>query len=233
MKIPRLMHQIWLGRRPLHPLMQLWRRRLEDLHPRWTLATWSEIEDRVLGSSTGLVLVPDDTCKDLLQRSCHLAQMTNIWRYLILREHGGLYLDTDVEPLRPFDDLIDDLSAFAGRRQGVPEIMCETAFMGAVPRHPWTADLVRELPTRDPAQNLSMGCDYLTLVTRRHPEVVLLPEEEIVFLPPDDWVRAHREARVPEPGDPRPTGARAVHHWASLWHKRGFERLDRSQETPA
>lgn len=269
MKIPRTFHQIWLGDQPMHPLMVVWRRRWIDLHPNWRFAFWREgKEPATLGPAT---LTCEHTeikssWPELLARSCHLAQRANIWRYEIVNRFGGVYIDTDIEPLRPLDDLLTDLEAFAVRRARPLQIpgpwahaapartfrspwghvlvlpatqlprpeppsfppVYENAMFGAAPGHPWTAELLAGLPACDPTASLSMGVDYLTPVTLRHPEVAVLPEGAVLFQAPADWAAAKRERRVPEAvyrgGAP---GLRAVHHWSSLWYPSGFAPLTR------
>jgi hypothetical protein len=229
MLIPKLIHQIWLGADAPHPLMMEWRRRWRELHPGWELVVWRELGEgpdlHLVGSSLGRHVTPVNIISALLSRAANLAQRANIWRYLVLREYGGLYVDHDVEPVQPVDSLLEDLTTFTARRSSVPYVMCENAFMGAVPDHPWLADLVTQLPTRDPTVSLSMGCDYLTAVTRRHPEVSVLPTDQVVFDPPADWTLAKQEAVVPNSSQVYPPWVVAYHHWASLWHKLGFVAL--------
>jgi hypothetical protein len=97
---------------------------------------------------------------------------------------------------------------------------------GAVPGHPWVVELLAELGTCDAAKSLSMGTGYFTQVTRRHPEVTMMPNGAVLFAAPADWAEAKRERRMPEAvyrgGDP---GLYAVHHWSSIWYPSGFAPL--------
>jgi len=60
------------------------------------------------------------------------AEHSDLLRYEILRRHGGVYVDTDVECLRPIDELLTGVVAFAGFE--LPGRL-GTAVMGAVPGH--------------------------------------------------------------------------------------------------
>ena len=239
MKIPKVLHQIWLGPRPMHPLMVSWRERLAALHPGWELNLWREGGGPATLTCGRLEIA--SSYPELLARACHLSQRSNIWRYEIVSRFGGVYLDTDVEPLRPFDDLLAGLEAFVARKTqapqvgfcwqralNVPPLAYVTGLFGCVPGHPWTAELLACLTARDPSASLSMGTDYFTSVTLRHPKVTLLPERSMLFEAPADWAEAKREKRVPEAvyrgGGPE---LRAVHHWSSLWYPTGFEPLSR------
>jgi mannosyltransferase OCH1-like enzyme len=205
-----------------------WQERWKKLNPKWEFMMWHETPNhhalwcegcwRQLGIQT-------QWQQDLLDRACHLSQRTNIWRYLLIQEIGGLYIDTDLEPFKPIDSLVKNHKAFAARRQS-PFHIRECAFFGATPGHPWTAQLVNELPSRDPTISLSMGTSYFTAITDQHPDVVILPENEVLFLVPDDWCRAKREAKLPESClATAPPEAYAQHHWSSIWFPAGFAPL--------
>jgi mannosyltransferase OCH1-like enzyme len=210
MLIPRLIHQIWLGTAPPHHLMLQWRQRWQALHPSWQVVIWRELESgsslRLESTSQLSPIVPGAEQFDLLARACHLAQRANIWRYLVLLQHGGLYIDHDLEPLLPLDSLANNCAAFTARRQNTPYLMCENAFMGAEPSHPWIAELVAKLTTKDPATSLSMGCDYLTEITTHHPEVAIFPEDKIVFVSPANWEAAKSVGVVPSSKNPLSNG---------------------------
>lgn len=232
MRIPRIIHQIWLGDLPRPQVMVDWFARWCELHPSWAIWEWRELPAGHLQQCTDIhgqrngqaIIRPSAQERSLLGRACHLSQRSNIWRYLVLQQFGGLYVDTDVEPIRPIDFLIEELDVFAAQRRNAGRLIVETAFMGAVPGHPWIRDAIASLRTRDPTATLSMGTAYLTAVTARHPEVVLLPKDAVVFEQPPDWEEAKRLAVVParDAGAKAFPNAHAVHHWGSLWHKLGF-----------
>jgi mannosyltransferase OCH1-like enzyme len=59
-------------------------------------------------------------------------------RFAVLYEHGGIYLDTDVELLRPFDDLLDK-PAFICYED---ERFFAFATIGAVKNNPWIKQML-------------------------------------------------------------------------------------------
>lgn len=65
------------------------------------------------------------------------ANISNFVRFLVLYEHGGIYLDTDVEVRRSFDPLLEH-PVFCGFHI---EQRCEdwvnNAVLGAIPSHPF------------------------------------------------------------------------------------------------
>jgi hypothetical protein len=62
-------------------------------------------------------------------------------RLYALYNYGGVYIDTDVEVFRRFDDFLC-LSAFTGFENYNGALSPVTAVMGAVPRHPWIKRLL-------------------------------------------------------------------------------------------
>jgi hypothetical protein len=225
--IPRIFHQIWLGTVPMHPLMLSWRQRWQALHPEWEHWLWTESADDPCALTCGSRRL--FSCHPgLLASACHLSQRSNIWRYQVVCAFGGVYLDADVEPFRPIDELVGHLDAFAVPRMR-PEGYFENAVFGAELEHTWVRDLLRGLPNRDPATSLSMGVDYLTLVLRWHPEVARLQKGAFIFEypDPDPWLAIRRGETIAPPPElsAPPEGAYALHHWSSHWFAESFRRV--------
>ena len=42
--IPKILHYVWLGKKPMHPLMRQWKEKWAALHPEWTVRLWTEGE---------------------------------------------------------------------------------------------------------------------------------------------------------------------------------------------
>lgn len=224
--IPKIIHQIWLGSASMHPLMASWHQKWLDLNQGWTVTLWSDVPGtndpcQIHCSQFGLMkLAPP--LSPLMVKACHLSQRSNIWRYRLVQQFGGVYIDTDVEPFKPIDSLVANHTTFAAHRKA-NYTRFECAFFGAVPNHPWADDLVRGLVGRDPAVTLSMGTEYFTLTTFRHPEVVKLAKEHIWSEPPENWSEAKREAKVPDANENVIPEAYAKHHWSSAWYPEGFK----------
>ncbi len=193
--IPRTIHRIWLGDAPLsedHEVFgETWRRH----HPRWEMRMWG---DRDLCR-----LVP----REALRRARSPSEASDLLRYEVLRRHGGVYVDTDVECLRPLDPLLDGIRAFAAweapHRVG-------TAVLGSVPGHPAFAEAARESTVTaglGPHSADSTGPGFLTTVLADHPDVTVFESER--FYP-------YRWDERPRPASAFPD-AYAVHHWAGSW----------------
>jgi hypothetical protein len=193
--IPRVIHRIWLGDAALPAdavqFAEGWQRR----HPDWESRWWGD-EDLAR-------LVPADA----IDRARSHSERSNLLRYEILRRHGGIYVDTDVECLRSIDPLLDGASAFAAWEG--PESV-GTAIFGAVPGHPLFEDAAREaLPNAGRGVNSpeATGPRFFSLVVADHPNVRLF-ESRLFY--PYRWDELHRR------GETFPD-AYAVHHWRLSW----------------
>lgn len=92
--IPRIIHQIWLNP-PLPEQYRAWRGRLAALHPGWEVRLWTA------GNLPGYDRIMDRF--DLW--GYHPAFASDIFRVLVVLEHGGIYLDCDTEPISCLEPL--------------------------------------------------------------------------------------------------------------------------------
>lgn len=189
--LPKVLHHVWLGggTPPDEHLahMESWRR----LNPRWQLRLWTD---------------QDAPIPPFARRARHVAERADLVRYEILRRHGGVYADTDVECLRPIDALVEGTQVFAGYE--IPGRLCN-AVMGGVPGHRAFQRLVG-LAERTVGIGVYPGATatiFLTRVFEPEPEATLFGPE--VFYP-YLWFE-------PPPGHTSFPNSYAVHHWAKSW----------------
>src|SRR4051794_36036393 len=178
--IPRIFHHIWPGSDPMPKEVERLRNTWRDHHPEWELRLWGVADLHSLDNQS------------LFDRAPSYAQKADIARYEVVRRCGGVYLDTDMECLRPIDELLsDDLAFFAGREaSGSVNI----SMFGATPGHPLLGEVVAALPVsclvnRGLGVNSQTGPGLLTDVVRRHrweshPSVRIFPPP---FFYPYDW----------------------------------------------
>jgi mannosyltransferase OCH1-like enzyme len=228
MTIPKIVHHVWLGDAVMHPLMVKWQLDWKRLNPDWKHLLWREV---IVGNNKVVLRHDGDTSNfidlgdeyhDLLDRSLHLSQQSNVWRYAIIHHFGGVYSDTDVEPILPLGETFDHVPAAvsAGRGTGV----FECGLFASEPGSPFTMDLFESLLLRDPMVHGSMGPKHLTEVARRHPEVVVLPEKEFLF-DPNPWQMGLVRAGIM---DLRKCGSvspetKIIHHSSSVWFPDSFK----------
>lgn len=94
--IPKVIHYCWFGRNPLPPLavkcLESWRKFLPD----YEIREWNE-------DNFDVNAIP--YTREAYEAKKY-AFVSDYARFKILYEHGGLYFDTDVEVIRPLDDII-------------------------------------------------------------------------------------------------------------------------------
>lgn len=94
--IPKKIHYCWFGRNPLPESAQKciasWKKYLPD----YEIIEWDE-------DNFDVNCIPYTT---QAYEAKKYAFVSDYARFKILYEHGGLYFDTDVEVIRPLDDII-------------------------------------------------------------------------------------------------------------------------------
>ncbi len=162
----------WTGLDP-DPFPQfagLWR----QLHPDWTVHDLTD-ED----------LAPD--VRAWVDRNEYLCpaddagrQRGNLVRWRLLAEHGGVWVDADLEPLKPVGPLVAGGPFIAGGRAPRPEL----GFVGVPPGHGFAVEACTKIRSGCNAPE-SSGARVADEVLRNHPDVRRLP------LYADGWVRHH------------------------------------------
>jgi mannosyltransferase OCH1-like enzyme len=191
--IPRTFHHIWLGPEPLPEehgaYIETWKRH----HPGWEFHMWTEDN------------LPEDPIRpEVLERLRVPVERADILRLELVYRHGGVYLDTDLECLRPLDDVVED-ETFVGACHKPGRIT--NTVIAAVPGHPLLERALGELRPMD---------TYWTGSSERLKEVAgpLLLERLVPDYP--DIKLLGPEAIYPSTSEER-ADAIAVHHKARLW----------------
>jgi hypothetical protein len=123
----KILHFCWFGS-PLPPDVSSRLDRWQKLHPSWTIRQWNESNINVSGCAYA------EAC---LQRR-DWAYLSDYVRLQALAKEGGVYLDTDVELLKPLDVFIDD-SFHIGYMHNCA---LGTAVMISPPQHPLLRSLI-------------------------------------------------------------------------------------------
>jgi hypothetical protein len=118
--IPRILHRTVPAQTPEQ--VEQWWEMFRAMHPTWDLRTYRDPIDPADWPLTG----------DLFDKCGSGAQKAGLIRLEALYTHGGVYVDSDVEPVRPLDPLLE-LRAFAGWED---ENVVPDAILGCEPEHP-------------------------------------------------------------------------------------------------
>ena len=107
--IPKIIHYCWFGRNPLPEnavkCIESWRRFMPD----YEIKEWNE-------DNFDVNAIPYTAEAYQIKKYAFVSDYARFW---ILYQHGGLYFDTDVELIKPIDDIVAR-GAFMGIEQ-----MCE------------------------------------------------------------------------------------------------------------
>ncbi|MDE7472193.1 MAG: glycosyl transferase [Muribaculaceae bacterium] len=120
--IPKIIHYCWFGGKEKPAEFHKWYKTWQSLLPDYKFMEWNEQNFDINYSN--------------YSREAYLthnyAHVSDVCRVYALYEYGGVYLDTDVEVIKSFDDFLP-LEAFLG----VEHEFLGTGVMGSAPRQKW------------------------------------------------------------------------------------------------
>jgi hypothetical protein len=199
MPIPPTLHRVLVGGYDPGSTSHYWWERFASLHPTWQFKTWSDPVN------------PSDWETGHLFGSCRSgAQVADLLRLEILWREGGVYVDSDIEPLSSLDHLLDS-GFFIGTEDGKS---LSSGVIGASAGHAAVRALLDrvleydELPITAP-ENETTGPKMISRVLEARDDIFVLPRE--VFYP--------YNPRLPFAATPdiRSRHAVLVHHWEASW----------------
>ncbi len=164
--VPRILHQVWLGDRPLPDEFAAYRESWIRHHPDWEHRLWTEEN------------LPDGLRRpEVYERLRVPAERSDILRLEVLWRHGGVYVDTDFECHRPLDPVIEGLEFFTAPLK--PNGWVNNAFIGSVPGHPILDRALNELRPREfhGYDKHGTGPRFLDTLLQDYPEATRLPAE--------------------------------------------------------
>jgi len=182
--IPRKIHQIWLGDVPSKVID--FSRTIIDLHPNWEYKLWGYDDINKLNIKN----------TELFNSTTNRGAQSDILRYEILFNEGGIYLDTDFYMVKTFESLLH-LEFFSGNGANDPEVF--NGLFGCIPNHPILENIITHLFNSknvnlhniDDIMNNSgpyLFAKYVFSYLKDNPtdKVVILPNEYFYSLPADD-----------------------------------------------
>ncbi len=101
--IPKIIHYVWVGGKPLSPLAEKCIESWKKYCPDYEIKRWDE---------TNFDLNENDFCREAYANK-KWAFVSDYIRLKVLYEEGGIYMDTDVEVIKPLDDYLKH-PAFSG-----------------------------------------------------------------------------------------------------------------------
>lgn len=217
MSVPKILHRIWLnpGDDPMPPVFVGYGRQWAKLHPGWECREWCNPAALPPLRNQDLFDRAQEVCpRDWKRFQADILRLELLWLY------GGIYVDTDVEPLRPVDDLLSRgvIVAWSPNRGRDGSRLLTQAVIGAEPRHPFIGACLDELPRsveryrRRPLAQM-IGPHMVTRVWQSTLHGVR-PLPERTFYPQSIRARA-RGRRVDA------AGAYTIHRWNTTLRRAG------------
>ena len=144
-RIPKIIHFIWLGPKPF-PITSIKNvRSWLANHPDWKFMFWTDRKRPAPCNDMEVINIKKFEFKKLKNEydiSDNWAQKSDILRFEILFQYGGIYVDHDANSVKKFDDLCKNFDFFAGLETPHEEINDYTitlgiGLIGSMPKHPF------------------------------------------------------------------------------------------------
>lgn len=129
-KIPKYIHYCWFGGNPISPEVERYINTWKKYMPEYEIIEWNENNFDVMSMR--------------FTREAYEAKkyafVSDVARIYALNKMGGIYLDVDVEVIKPFDNLFENFSAVLGSET---ETAIGTGFLAFTPGHKICKDLLK------------------------------------------------------------------------------------------
>lgn len=206
-RIPKKIHQIWLGSKlPIQfkKYVDSWKK----FHPEWEYKLWGDKDVKDIDLVQG----------DKFHQATNMGMKSDILRYEILNQFGGIYADTDFECLRSFNDLMY-LNFFTSLSYDL-EMQLYIGLIACMPDHPIIKRCLTNMTTlykgdssavimNDTGSYHFTRC-FLSLVDKKTRGTVAFPMDFFYPLP-------NTERGTMIPYFYTKSFSYAIHHWAVAW----------------
>ena len=212
--IPKFIHHIWIGPKPFPSdyinFLTKWRL----LYPDYNFVFWN---NELVESSN---IITDDI-KKYYYSDCNIALKADLLRFKILEKFGGIYIDTDTEPLKRMSDDILNYNFFSGYQ---PNNEIAIGIMGSRSQESLVSfyiDSVLENITKftyngkvsDEIWKIS-GPEFFTQFLNSYSNNPTYKFFEIQYFYPYDWWEMERKEENFNLTSPE---SYSVHHWGKNW----------------
>lgn len=125
-RIPKIIHQIWIGPNPFPKFYKMLSDTWKEKHPDWKYILWTDKEVKKLKLLN----------QHLYDKSKSYIEKSDILRLEILNQFGGIYVDTDFECLKSLGNLNCYYDFYTGIGPSTSKSMTPNGFIASAPGHP-------------------------------------------------------------------------------------------------
>lgn len=190
--IPQVFHRISIGSTPASAEFEAFGKTWLDMNPGWKMRVWTEAD------------LPELAHVEEFERAVTPTQISNLMRWCIIAKFGGIFIDNDMECLKPIEPILENVSCFVAMKKNSTYPMA--SIFGATKGHLLAIALENNLHTNDPLLAYDHPCQYLNEQLKANPEGVTI-FEAIKFFP------LNRNELPPDPLEY--PGSYGICHWSS------------------
>lgn len=217
LKIPKIIHQIWIGKKlpeEFFKFVQSWRM----YHPDWEYRLWTQDDIPQLNLRN----------RAFIDQSRNPGEISDLMRYEILYQYGGVYLDVDFECLRSLEPLHYLYDFYIGIQPLDSELVqLGIGIIGSKAGHPLLDACIERVKTGWHNKYLEQKATARTgpiHCTKVFYEVADKNELCDIALPANYFYPLACKQYADDPIQWVQKGAFAVHHWAKSWLYPSFRR---------
>lgn len=211
--IPKIIHQIWIGK-SLPPAFYAFQETCKRLHPDWEYRLWTQDTIHTLHLKN----------TQYIMQSRNPGEISDLLRYEILYQHGGVYLDCDIECLSALDELHVLYDLYVGLQPlDTGYVQLGIGVIGARPGHPLIKSVIDGIGSHwhDPeyAQMATMrtGPLYFTRKFIEYYQTDMHCDEKNIALPAFYFYPLGSVAQDVNRALWQNVGVYTIHHWAKSW----------------
>ncbi|MBW7567708.1 hypothetical protein KIF53_14965 [Chromobacterium subtsugae] len=191
--IPKIIHHIWLGDNDLPAQFKKFIDDARELLPDYEFKLWNE---------SNIDLESPFVKRNYAAKNW--AFVSDYVRFKILSEEGGIYLDTDMEVLKNFDELLD-CSGFAGLNRQESAIYC--GIIGCMKGLPLMTAVLKKYDQLPDGVNPTSP-DILTQAYIEIQESSFLIYPAQAFYPTEEGEKITKQSLIE---------SYTIHHWGESW----------------
>lgn len=151
--IPKIIHYIWLGGKEEPEILKKCKKSWETMCPDYEIKRWDESNLNI------------DECSYAKQayEAKKFAFASDYFRYKILNAEGGIYLDTDVELIKPLDEFLNN-KAFCGFEKS--DTIASGLILGSIRNNPLIYKMVKIYQEKDFKQSIERKENVCSIFTK-------------------------------------------------------------------